>query len=155
MTRRLLLLTAACAVALLAAGCGEEGEGGNGRAPKISDAPELEGTVDYTRSGGLAGRIHRLTIQPGGSAVLATERIGTQRITLRPQDLAAVREEIAAADLAAAPADTRAPEPVPDAYRYTVGYRGQTVAADQTVAPEEVRPLFATLSAIVDRYFKP
>lgn len=150
--RRVLLLAA---LALLAAACGEDGGGGGGGRSDSPDPPALDGRLTYVRGGGLAGRVHRLTVEPDGRAVLATVRMGTRRFRLAPEELARLREELARVELASVPAVSRSPRPVPDAFGHEVTYQGRTVAGDDVSAPKEISPLFGELSALVDRHYDP
>jgi hypothetical protein len=110
-------------VALLIAGCGSD-----------AAAATLQGKVTYAKSGGIAGLVQKLTVNPSGRAVAASvER--KRSFTLTKTEL----KQLTALAKNAKLAKTRDPKPNTqgaDAFEYSVGYRRDTVKwSDFTDAP--------------------
>jgi hypothetical protein len=133
-------------VALAAVGgCGEdESESAPGGGAR------LDGTLTYTRGGGIAGRADRLVVQPDGSATLETRQGGERRLRLNGDELGEIAAELRRANLPELPAKSVADPPAPDAFGHRVVYRGTTVTADDPSMPAQLRGLVGTLARIVD-----
>jgi hypothetical protein len=129
MRRIAILLT------LLAGGCG----GG--------EAAGLQGPLEFTRSGGIAGRIDQLTIRPDGSATLTT-KTSRRSFELTPAELEALDEEVEA--LESAPAESRNPRTVYDDFAYGVEYGGREVTMDGMATPDELSGLIGELNRLID-----
>jgi hypothetical protein len=131
MRRIAILLT------LFASACG----GGGG------EADGLQGPLEFTRSGGIAGRIDQLTIRPDGTATLTT-KTSRQSFELTHAELAAIVEEVDAVE--SAPAESRNPRTVYDDFAYGVEYGGREVTMDGMATPDELSGLIGRLSQMVD-----
>jgi hypothetical protein len=141
-----MTIVAGLALALLAAGCGSDDEGGGEKAA-------LSGPVTYERGGGLKGRRDRLVIQPNGSATL-TVRDTPKSVTLTDKELGTLADDLDQADLGALPPDSTSDRPAPDTFGYRVSYGGDEVTTDDTAMPKQLRGLMARLGGLVDRYEK-
>jgi len=130
----LLVLTAT-------AGCG--GDGGDGG---------LSGPLTYSRGGGIAGRMDRLVVQPGGSARLTTRQGGERAIELTPRQLADLEHDLRDADFGDAPTQSRNDPPIPDTFGHRVVYEGRTVSAEDEAMPKRLGGLMYGLGGLVDEY---
>ena len=145
-----MTILAGLALALLAAGCGSDDEGGHGGSSGGEKAA-LSGPVTYERGGGLKGRRDRLVVQPDGSATL-TVRDTEKSVTLTDKELATLADDLDQADIGALPPDSTADTPAPDTFGYRVSYGGDEVTTDDTAMPKQLRALMARLGGLVDRY---
>src|SRR4051812_46260573 len=133
--RRLLCVLLAAAGLL---GCGGE-----------PAAATLKGPFDYQRSGGLAGVRDHLTLQPSGQAQLDT-RARRRSFTLTRAERRRLERAVAAAHLATVKAP-RHPL-TPDAFVYSLGYRGRKVVFDDTTLPKAVLGLVTELNRLVAKH---
>lgn len=146
MLRRALALAA---VAVVAAACGG---GSDEPESERAAAPALEGPLVYTRAGGFAGRIDRLSIEPDGRAELKARAGKPRSFSLAEDEMTELRRLVADADLASLPPVSTPAKPVPDAFAHRVAYGGRTVTADETTLPARFAPLAGHLSSLVDRH---
>lgn len=137
-----MLARSLVALALLAfSGCGGDA------------APALEGSLDYVRSGGLAGETEKLTIQPDGAATFSVDRglrQETKDFKLESDELERIAKRASEADLASI--EIPKAEPVPDAYAFSVAYDGNKVAWAEEGKPQELQELTDALSAVAEKY---
>jgi hypothetical protein len=114
-----------------------------------SAAATLRGPLDYQRSGGLAGVTERLALQPSGRARLET-RARRRSFTLPRAERRRVERAVAAAHLA------RVKVPghgiTPDAFVYSLTYRGRTLVFDDPSMPKAVRGLVTELRKLVAKH---
>jgi hypothetical protein len=130
MRRIAILLT------LLACGCG----GGEAR-------DGLDGPLEFTRAGGIAGRIDQLTLRPDGTATLTT-KTSSRKFELADSELEAIVEEVDAVE--SVPAESRNPRTVYDDFAYSVEYGGREVTMDGMATPDELSGLIGALTELVD-----
>ena len=141
----------AAVLALLLAACGsEEREGGP--APDEGRAA-LSGPLVYSRGGGFAGGVYRLTIRPDGRGRLETVGTAPRDVTLAREELSEVAADLEAADLPSRNASYAPDRPAPDAFGHRVEYEGRSVRVDEAAdgVPEALRSLVGGLSALLDR----
>jgi hypothetical protein len=113
-----------------------------------SSAAELAGSIEYTKSGGIAGIEESMKIDRN-----ARGRIGAKRFTLPARDARALADAIRRADL------TRVKSPKGssccDFFEYTISYRGHRVTWDENQEdqlPRRVRDLQERLAELYERY---
>jgi hypothetical protein len=130
-----------CAAVVLAlAACGGD-----------ASAATLKGSLVYSKGGGFAGVVQKLTVRPDGSGV-ASSHERRRSFTLPPARRRAVERAVTAADLA----HTRSPRQgeAADAFTYRISYRGHSVtwsdAGDDP--PARVQRLHSLLDEIYERY---
>jgi hypothetical protein len=127
-------------LALIFTGCGGE-----------ASAAPLRGSVTYGKSGGIAGLVQTLTVQPGGRAVAASaERKRSFRLSRAK--LKSLTAAVAKADLAHV--KSAKPGPGADAFTYSVGYRGHRVRWDDfgDDPPPRVLRLYRLLDDLYERH---
>jgi len=128
-------------VAIAFAACGND-----------ASAATLQGSVQYGKSGGIAGVIQKLTIKPDGSGVASTYE--TKRsFRLGANTLRLVEKAVRDANLA----HTRSPKADSqgaDGFNYGVAYRGHRVSWSDFTAdpPKRVVRLYVLLDEIYERY---
>ncbi len=127
------------AVVLAVAGCGD------------ASAAALKGSVAYSKGGGFAGVVQKLTIRPDGSGV-ASSRERRRSFRLPAARRRAVEKAVRAADLA----HTKSPRQrdAADAFTYRVSYRGHAVTWSDVgdEPPARVQRLHSLLDEIYERY---
>jgi hypothetical protein len=107
--------------------------------------PKLKSTLQYTRSGGIAGATHELTIKRDGHAAL-----DGRKFRLRTVEREAVAKLVAAADLASVKVE---PKPaVPDAFTHTITYAKHTITFDDPSTPKKVKKLRDLLGRLISKY---
>ena len=150
-TRYAMLRTAMIlAIALLlAAGCGEE----DNSAAESSPA-KLGADLRYVRDGGFAGDHDVLVIHPDGRAKVTRLRGRDASFKLSRQEIAKVAKAVAGAKLDELDTDSTSPKPVPDAFVYTVSYRGRKVETDDAAMPDSLAPLRRQLDLLVTKHTK-
>jgi hypothetical protein len=136
----------------LLAGCG----GDEAEAPGGGDdgAARLEGSLTYTRGGGIAGRADKLVVQPDGAATLTTRQGGEQRFRLAEDELAGLASELRRANLGGLPEQSVSDPPVPDAFGHRIVYGGATVTTDDPAMPDQLSALVGRLGGLVEAHEK-
>src|SRR6266498_2282520 len=124
------------ATGLLLAGCG-----GDDDSAAKSPPAKLSGELRYVRDGGFAGDHDVLVIQPDGRSHLTRQRGRDASFKLSRQEIAKVAETVRGARLDKLSPKSTSPKPVPDAFVYTVSYRGHTVETDDDAMPHSLAPL--------------
>lgn len=112
-----------------------------------SSAAVLGGSIEYTKSGGIAGIEESMKIDRSGRG-----RIGAKRFTLPASAARGLATAIRRADLA------RVKSPKSnccDFFQYEIRYRGHTVTFDESTAdrmPRRVRELHTRLADLYERF---
>jgi hypothetical protein len=146
MLRPAMILT----IALLgASGCGGEDEGTG-----ESSSATLSAELRYVRDGGFAGDHDELVIAPDGRARVTRLRGRDASFELSRQEIAKVAEAVEGAKLDELNPKSTSPKPVPDAFVYTVSYRGQKVETDDAAMPDSLAPLRQQLDLLVTKHAK-
>jgi hypothetical protein len=150
-TRYAMLRTAMIlAIALLvASGCGEGDDG--------TDEPSsarLSAELRYVRDGGFAGDHDELVIAPDGHAQVTRLRGRDASFELTRQEIAKVAAAVEGAKLDELDPKSTSPKPVPDAFVYTVSYRGRKVETDDAAMPDSLAPLRQQLDLLVTKHTK-
>ena len=150
-TRYAMLRTAMIlAIALLvASGCGAGDDGTD-----ESSSARLSGELRYVRDGGFAGDHDELVIAPDGHAQVTRLRGRDAAFDLSPQEIAKVAEAVDGAKLDELDPKSTSPKPVPDAFVYTVTYRGRKVETDDAAMPDSLAPLRQQLDLLVAEHTK-
>jgi hypothetical protein len=139
------------AIALLAAsGCGGGEDDGTGGSSPATLSAELR----YVRDGGFAGDHDELVIAPDGRARVTRLRGRDASFELSRQEIAKVVEAVEGAKLDELNPKSTSPKPVPDAFVYTVSYRGQKVETDDAAMPDSLAPLRQQLDVLVAKHAK-
>src|SRR5262249_58628001 len=116
----------------------------------VSSAAVLGGTLQYTRTGGLAGDMDKLTIKRDGHASVSTKR-GHRSFTLSKAEGSRVKSQLAKADLGSI--NIRRPNgPVSDGYSYSLRYDGRQYGFSTGSIPASVGPLLNTLDGLVAKH---
>jgi hypothetical protein len=134
---------------LLAAGCGGEDDS----AAETSPA-KLSADLRYVRDGGFAGDHDVLVIRPDGRAKVTRLRGRDASFELSRQEIAKVAKAVAGAKLDELDPKSTSPKPVPDAFVYTVSYRGRKVETDDAAMPDSLAPLRRQLDLLVTKHGK-
>jgi hypothetical protein len=134
---------------LLAAGCGEEGDSAAESAPA-----SLSAELRYVRDGGFAGDHDVLVIRPDGRAKVTRLRGRDASFELSRQEIAKIAKAVAGAKLDELDPKSTSPKPVPDAFVYTVSYRGRKVETDDAAMPDSLAPLRQQLDLLVTKHTK-
>jgi hypothetical protein len=138
------------AIALLvASGCG----GGDDGTDESSSA-RLSGELRYVRDGGFAGDHDVLVIAPDGRATVTRLRGRDVSFELSRQEVVKVAEAVESAKLDELDPKSTSPKPVPDAFVYTVSYRGQKIETDDAAMPDSLAPLRQQLDLLVTKHTK-
>jgi hypothetical protein len=150
-TRYAMLRTAMMLVIalLVASGCGGEDD-----ATDESSSARLSAELRYVRDGGFAGDHDVLVIAPDGRATVTRLRGRDASFELSPQEIAKVAEAVEGAKLDELKPKSTSPKPVPDAFVYTVSYRGQKVETDDAAMPDSLAPLRQQLDLLVTKHAK-
>jgi hypothetical protein len=139
------------AIALLAAsGCGGGEDDGTGGSSPATLSAELR----YVRDGGFAGDHDELVIAPDGRARVTRLRGRDASFELSRQEIAKVAEAVEGAKLDELNPKSTSPKPVPDAFVYTVSYRGRKVETDDAAMPDSLAPLRQQLDLLVTKHAK-
>jgi hypothetical protein len=117
----------------------------------VSSAAMLDGTLQYTRTGGLAGDIDKLTLKPDGHASVSTRR-GKRSFTLSKSERARVKAQVAKADLLHIEVRRGGGGVVSDGFSYTLNYHGHGLSFDQGSIPPVVQKLIDTLDGLVEKH---
>jgi len=142
------------AIALLAAsGCGGGG-GGEDDGTGGSSPATLSSELRYVRDGGFAGDHDELVIAPDGRAQVTRLRGRDASFELSRQEIAKVAEAVAGAKLDELDPKSTSSKPVPDAFVYTVSYRGRKVETDDAAMPDSLAPLRQQLDLLVTKHAK-
>jgi hypothetical protein len=131
------------AAALALTGCGAESSN-----PPPTSGGGLDGPIEYSRSGGIAGVAETMTIQPDGSGETATLQ-DTRAFQLGEEQLDRLEAAVADADLA----DVESPERRrgADALEYGIAYGGNAIVwNDLTERPDGVSELYSLLGALYE-----
>jgi hypothetical protein len=134
---------------LLASGCGEEGDSAAESSPA-----SLSAELRYVRDGGFAGDHDVLVIRPDGHARVTRQRGRDASFELSRQEIAKVAKAVAGAKLDELDPKSTSPKPVPDAFVYTVSYRGRKVETDDAAMPDSLAPLRQQLDLLVTKHTK-
>jgi hypothetical protein len=134
---------------LLASGCGEEGDSAAESSPA-----SLGAELRYVRDGGFAGDHDVLVIRPDGHAKVTRQRGRDASFELSREEIAKVAKAVAGARLDELDPKSTSPKPVPDAFVYTVSYRGRKVETDDAAMPDSLAPLRQQLDLLVSRHAK-
>ena len=150
-TRYAMLRTAMILVTalLVASGCGGGDEGADD-----SSSATLSAELRYVRDGGFAGDHDELVIAPDGRAQVTRLRGRDAAFDLSPQEIAKVAEAVDGAKLDELDPKSTSPKPVPDAFVYTVSYRGRKVETDDAAMPDRLAPLRQQLDLLVTKHTK-
>ena len=133
------------AIALLvASGCGAGDDGTD-----ESSSARLSAELRYVRDGGFAGDHDELVIAPDGRAQVTRLRGRDASFELSRQEIAKVAEAVAGAKLDELNPKSTSSKPVPDAFVYTVSYRGRKVETDDAAMPDSLAPLRQQLDLLV------
>ena len=135
---------------LAAAGCG----GGEDDATGGSAPARLSAELRYVRDGGFAGDHDELVIAPDGHAQVTRLRGRDASFELTQQEIAKVAAAVEGAKLDELDPKSTSPKPVPDAFVYTVSYRGQQVETDDAAMPDSLAPLRQQLDVLVAKHPK-
>jgi hypothetical protein len=148
-TRYAMLRTAMIlAIALLVGtGCGAGDDGTD-----QSSTARLSAELRYVRDGGFAGDHDELVIAPDGHAQVTRLRGRDASFELSRQEIATVAEAVDGAKLDELNPKSTSPKPVPDAFVYTVSYRGHRVETDDAAMPDSLAPLRQQLDLLVTRH---
>jgi hypothetical protein len=128
------------------AGCGGKSDSSSESTPS---GPVL---LSFSRSGGVAGTFDTLIVRDGGASEISEEIGGavTARFQLPPEQLARLRREFAAAHFETV--GSALSSGCADCFLYVITYRGYTIRRDEASLPAKMKPLVATLQAIVDAH---
>jgi hypothetical protein len=150
-TRYAMLRTAMIlAIALLvASGCGAGDDGTD-----ESSSARLSAELRYVRDGGFAGDHDELVIAPDGHARVTRLRGRDAAFELSRQEIAKVAEAVEGAKLDELNPKSTSPKPVPDAFVYTVSYRGKRIETDDAAMPDSLAPLRQQLDVLVAEHTK-
>ena len=150
-TRYAMLRTAMIlAIALLvASGCGAGDDGTD-----ESSSARLSAELRYVRDGGFAGDHDELVIAPDGRAQVTRLRGRDASFELSREEIAKVAEAVESAKLDELNPKSTSPKPVPDAFVYTVSYRGRKVETDDAAMPDSLAPLRQQLDLLVTKHAK-
>ncbi len=125
-------------IALLAlAGCGDD-----------SSSATLDGPIEYSRSGGIAGVVEQMVIQPDGRGETST--LNDKRAFQLSEEQ---RTELAAAVADADLPGVKSPDKRPgaDAFDYGITYGGNEIVwSDLTERPEGVDDVYSMLSDLYE-----
>ena len=138
------------AIALLvASGCGAGHDGTD-----ESSSARLSAELRYVRDGGFAGDHDELVIAPDGHAQVTRLRGRDASFELTQQEIAKVAAAVEGAKLDELDPKSTSPKPVPDAFVYTVSYRGRKVETDDAAMPDSLAPLRQQLDLLVTKHTK-
>jgi hypothetical protein len=108
--------------------------------------PKLKSTLTYTRSGGIDGASHTLTIKRDGHA-----KLDAHKFRLRASERDAVAALVAkAGDFGSIKVDAK--PAVPDAYVHTLEYAKHTLTFDDPSTPKKLRKLRDVLGRLIAKY---
>lgn len=133
---------------LFAAGCGSDDDNGQAEARPATLSADLR----YVRDGGFAGDHDELVISPDGRARLQRLRGRDASFQLSREELNRVAKAVAGAKLDELDPKSTSPKPVPDAFEYTVSYRGHKVKTDDAAMPDTLAPLRQQLDLLIARH---
>jgi Emfourin len=134
---------------LLASGCGEEGDSAAESSPAT-----LSAELRYVRDGGFVGDHDVLVIRPDGHAKVTRLRGRDASFELSRQETAKIARAVAGAKLDELDPKSTSAKPVPDAFVYTVSYRGRKVETDDAAMPDSLAPLRQQLDLLVTKHTK-
>jgi hypothetical protein len=137
------------ATGLLLVGCGSDDD-----SAAKSPPAKLSGELRYVRDGGFAGDHDVVVIRPDGRSRVTRQRGRDASFTLSRQEIAKVAEAVKGARLDQLDPKSTSPKPVPDAFVYTVSYRGHTVETDDDAMPDSLAPLRQQLDQLVTKHAK-
>ena len=106
-------------------------------------------SLEYRRSGGIAGFDDQLVIDPQGNATL-TRRGQTTQFVLEPETIAQLEIFLDQADFARLNAEYLPAQPGADLFEYTITYQDHTVRTADTAVPGALQPVLDALNRIVD-----
>ncbi len=133
----------------LLAGCGSASQSASTATSTPSGRQAL---VTYSKSGGIAGIIERLKVEPSGHATVSEglpADAKTKTFSLSPEELSKLRQTLDAAKLASHA--SASPQGCADCFVYRIAYRGTTFEGDQATLPAAVRPAVEALDALTAR----
>ncbi len=125
-------------IALLAlAGCGGE-----------SSSATLEGPIEYSRSGGIAGVVEHMVIQPDGRGETSTLK-DKRAFELTEEQRTELAAEVADADLTGVESPDK--RPGADAFDYGISYGGHEIVwSDLTERPAGVDEVYSMLGDLYE-----
>jgi hypothetical protein len=132
---------------LLASGCGGEDDSAAESSPA-----RLSADLRYVRDGGFAGDHDVLVIRPDGHARVTRQRGRDASFELSREEIAKVAKAVAGAKLDELDPKSTSPKPVPDAFVYTVSYRGRKVETDDAAMPDSLAPLRQQLDLVMSKH---
>jgi hypothetical protein len=135
---------------LVVSGCGAGEDDGSSQ----SSPARLSAELRYVRDGGFAGDHDELVIAPDGHARVTRLRGRDVAFELSREEIAKVAEAVEGAKLDELNPSSTSPKPVPDAFVYTVSYRGRTVETDDAAMPDSLAPLRQQLDVLVAKHPK-
>jgi hypothetical protein len=133
---------------LLASGCGSDDDSA------AKSPAKLSADLRYVKDGGFAGDHDVLVIRPDGRAQLTRQRGRDAAFALSQDEIAKVAAAVEGARLDQLSPKSTSPMPVPDAFVYTVSYRGHTVETDDVAMPHSLAPLRQQLDLLVSKHAK-
>jgi hypothetical protein len=121
------------------------------------DGESFDGPLTYVRGGGLTGEARTLTVRPDGTGTFVVERglVLPRRAAIRLE--AGERDRLARllSEVDLGPIEDDESEPMPDAYGYSIGYRGEEVSWQTDHRPEHLDALTGELSRLAEKYGPP
>jgi hypothetical protein len=135
---------------LVVSGCGAGEDDGTSQ----SSPARLSAELRYVRDGGFAGDHDELVIAPDGHARVTRLRGRDVAFQLSREEIAQVAEAVAGAKLDELDPKSTSSKPVPDAFVYTVSYRGRKVETDDAAMPHSLAPLRQQLDVLVAKHKK-
>jgi hypothetical protein len=106
-------------------------------------------TIEYRRTGGIAGLDDHLTIQPGGQATL-TRKNAQVSLTVDQATLTQLTSLLDQAGFSQLPAESLAPKGA-DLFTYEITYRGRRVRVQDTTVPAKLQPVIDLLNSIIQK----
>lgn len=110
--------------------------------------------VDYQRTGGFAGFDDRVVIFDNG-VVLVSTKTTISEITLNQEDLERIRELFSAARFGELEARYTSARESADLLQYSITYEGKTVQTEDSVIPDQVRPVIEEMDRMVAQQQSP
>ncbi|MBI3914928.1 MAG: hypothetical protein HY327_12175 [Chloroflexi bacterium] len=107
-------------------------------------------SVEYRRTGGIAGFDDNLSIAASGKATI-TRRTGKFEFTLTRDEQSRLYAALEKSDWSALKEDSRPAQLVPDALSYEIAYKGKRVRTADTAIPQSLEPVLIVLNELVDR----
>jgi hypothetical protein len=106
----------------------------------------LEGEVQFSRGGGIAGLQQELVIAPDGRARVTSRGRTVERFRVTKQELDAIASDLEG--FSSLPKDASPGPPVPDDFGYRITYRGHESSAQGSRMPDRFARASDTLGDI-------